>query len=327
MRSLAARWQAATLLFLFILPFVMLFGVAADPSLLFSGQIDPLVTRGVLIALGASPLIKLQPFQNVAANQTAVLPEIPQVMIYEGILLQLGGTFTKAQITGLRLWLGGKKIWEITGTHLDSLNQYYKRTAGATFLQMWFANPNAFDMASYMAGAIDTSVGYSNFWMEADIGGATGPTLAAYSLRSAPPDKDPAFPGMIRSILKSINAPASAAEFTIPVPMGGRGGALFRAVHYFHTNITKLQVLKDSFPLLQEGTNAVVQYYENELYRTTQAGLISWDPTQQNDDRDAVPTVKGVDSNGQNVLSTFEHKVTVSAADTLTIYPDLLTTP
>lgn len=271
--------------------------------------------------MGASVLPKLPPFQNVAANQTAVLPEIPQGMVYEGILLQLGGTFTKAQITGIRIWLGGKKIWDITGADLDSINAYNKRTAVATFLPIWFANPNAPDMVSYMAGAIDTSVGYSNFWMEVDIGGATNPTLVAYALRSAPSDKDPKFRGMIRALLKTTYAAPSAAEFTIPIPMGGKGGALFRAVHYFHAQITKLQVIKDSFFLLQEGTNAVVQYYENELYRTTQAGLISWDPTQQNDERDAVPTVKG-DGN----LSNFEHKVTFAAADTIRIYSDLLTT-
>lgn len=271
--------------------------------------------------MGASVLQKLPPFQNVVANGTAVLPDIPQGMVYESLLLQLGGGNTIANMTGIRLWLGGKKIWEVTGQHLDALNKYCKRAGSATFLPLWFANPNAPDIESYMAGAIDTSPRYSNFSLEIDHGAAVGPTLTAFAMKSSPRDKSAQLQGMVRALVKSAHAPASANEFSLPVPIGTRSGALIRAIHFFHAQITKLQVTKDSFFLLQEGSNAVVQYLENEFYRTTQAGLISWDPTQQNDDRDAIPTLRE-----QGVLSTFEFKVTTAAADNITAYSDLLAT-
>lgn len=271
----------------------------------------------------AGVIHKLSPFQNVGANLTAVLPEIARGgFTYENILLKLGGTaFTKAMITGIRLTLGGKVIWDVTGAHLDDLNDYVKRGTNVAYLPLWFANPNARDISGYLAGAIDTSFGYKDFSLEVDIGGATAPTLEAYALKSGPIDRSQPYAAMVRTLKKSAHAPSSAAEHDLKIPVGGRQGALIRALHFFHANITKLQVTKDSFNLLQEGVNAVNQFYQGELYRTVQAGLVSWDPTYQDDDRDAVPTLVA-----PGVLSAFEFKVTVSAADAITAYSDLLQT-
>src|SRR3990172_4873381 len=97
------------------------------------------------------PIIQLPPLQNVGANLTAVLPAINQGWTYEKIWFRLGGTtFAKNKISALRLILGGKKIWEVTGAHLEAINNYYKQTssgaatvdgttAAPQFLTMHFA--------------------------------------------------------------------------------------------------------------------------------------------------------------------------------------------
>lgn len=266
-----------------------------------------------------SVLHKLPPFQNVGASLTAVNPALPMGMVYECILLQLSGSLTKALSTGMRIWLGGKKIWDITGPHLTDINEYYQMPTDATFLPVWFADPLANNPADYLAGAVDTSVGYSNFNIEYDMGAGATHGLTAFGLLSAPQANTDRTKSLIRALVKANHAPASATEHELQIPMGG-AGALLRGIHFFHANITKLQVLKDNFNLVQEGANAVIQFSQG-IFRTAQAGMISFDPIYKNDIKDAVPTLR---SDGNK--ATFQNKVTVSAADTIVSYTDMLTT-
>lgn len=268
-------------------------------------------------------LQKLNPFSNVGANLTAVMPFISQGMTFERIMLKMGGTtFTEAHITAIRLTLGGKKIVEISGAHLKDINEYYKETAVTNYLNIWFADPNAQNMDDYLAGALDTSNQYSNFSMEVDIGAATAPTLEAWADLSAPIQKSAVYKNLFRTLIKTVHAPGAANEFSLPVAFGSAQGALIRGVHMFHTNVTKLQVKKDGFYLLEDAANALNQAYQNNYGRTTQAGLINWDPLVSNKSQfRLVPTLRG-DGRQANI----ELKATVSAADTITAYSDLLQT-
>lgn len=270
--------------------------------------------------------IKLPPFVNVAASQTAVLPQVPQGPTYERIDFKLGGGATPlaaGHMTELRIILGGKKIVTITGADLLDINEYFKETSDAAYLSFHFADPTAQNYDDYMAGALDTSNPYSDFAVEIDINGTpVTPTLEAYAEVSGPIPKAKAYAGMFRSIIKSTAAPSSAAEHTLGVPTGSRLGAFLRGVHLFHANVTKLQVYKDSFPLLQEGVVAVVQQAQKKFNRSIQAGLLSFDPMYKSrSHRDAVATVR---ANGQQ--SVFEIKATTSAADSIRVYSDLLQT-
>ena len=268
-------------------------------------------------------LKKLSPFSNVGANLTAVLPFITQGMTFERIMLKMGGTtFSETHISAIRVTLGGKKIVEISGAHLKDINEYYKETAVTNYLNIWFADPNAKNFDDYMAGALDTSNQYSNFSMEVDIGGATAPTLEAWADMSAPIQKGAVYKNMFRTLIKSIHAPSAANEFSLPVPLGSAQGSFIRGIHMFHTNVTKLQIVKDGFYLLEDAANALNQAHQNNFGRTTQAGLINWDPVATNFARHrVVPTLR---ADGRQ--ATFEVKATVSAADTITAYSDLLQT-
>lgn len=270
-----------------------------------------------------SVLQKLPPFQNVGANLTAVLPEIRKIMGWtvEEIFFKLGGGNNKANMTGIRVILGGKKIVEITGSHLDDINEYFKLTANAAYLPIWFANPKAKSLADFLLGALDLSVGYSNLAIEVDLGAGVAPTLEAYARLSSPIPKQSGFQNVFRTLIKSAHAPSAAAEHSLPIPLGSRRGAFIRALHLYHAQITKLQVYKDSFPLIEEGVNAVLQFDQNQANRTTQAGLISADFVLDDIDALAVPTLRGV-----NDPAGFDVKVTTAAADNITAYSDLLQT-
>src|SRR4030067_861306 len=72
---------------------------------------------------------------------------LPLGDMYHAIQLTYGGTvFDQGDMTGIRLIIDGKTVWNITGTHLDLLNNYRKLTdASATKLTMWFADPTLND--------------------------------------------------------------------------------------------------------------------------------------------------------------------------------------
>lgn len=265
---------------------------------------------------------QLNPFSNVVATGTAVLPIINQGMLFERIVLQRGGTtFNADMITAIRIVLGGKKIWEISGKHLMDLNEYYRETSGANEMNIWFADPRAKNRDDRLAGALDTVQPYSNFSMEVDISGATAPTLVAYAEQRSGSPKGARYKNLIRTITKSVHAPSAANEFSLAVPFGSAQGGYIRGVHLFHANVTKLQVVKDGFYLAENLANALNQAMQNNHSRTTQAGMLSWDPMKSDLSDDLVPMLRA-DGNRAN----FELKATVSAADTITAYSDLLQT-
>lgn len=270
---------------------------------------------------------QLNPFSNVVRTGTAVLPIINQGMLFERIVLQRGGTnFTADMIKSIRIILGGKKIWEISGAHLMDLNEYYRETSGANEMNIWFADPRAKNRDDRLAGALDTVQPYSNFSMEVDIEGSTAapvtePTLVAYAEQRSSTPKGANYKNLIRTITKSVHAPGAANEFSLQLPLGSQQGGYIRGVHMFHANITKLQVVKDGFYLAENLGNALNQAMQNNHTRTTQAGMLSWDPMKSDLSDDLVPMLRA-DGNRAN----FELKATVSAADTITAYSDLLQT-
>lgn len=62
--------------------------------------------------------VKNLPFTNVVANGIATV-SLPVGMSYNRIILALGGTFTKAMITNVKVRLNGKVVFENTGSRLE----------------------------------------------------------------------------------------------------------------------------------------------------------------------------------------------------------------
>ncbi len=267
--------------------------------------------------------VELPPLQNVGANLTCVMPVIPQGETYDCIMLKLGGTaFVKTDIDEIRINLGGKRIVEISGSQMDSINSYLGHTANATYLPIWFKEPTARTIVGEDIGGLDTSVSYSSFSMEVDIGGATDPTLKAFALRSDPKNVNDGTKLMFRAFLQSQPPAGGAATYNLDLPMGSSDGTLLKRAHFFHTYLTNLEVKKDSVMIWESDALADDQFLQNELTRSTQAGHFCFDPLFRDNQSEAIPTIR---DNGQR--SNFEWKATFSAADTgFTVISELYTT-
>lgn len=263
--------------------------------------------------------LKLPPFQNVVASQTAVLPGLPRGNMYAAIVFELGGTFTQAQMSHIRLNVNGKTVVNITGTHLDAINNYDGLNDTATFLTYWFADPTVQDPVMSQLGCLDTSRGVEEFGIEVELGAATNPTLKAFALVLPPSPKGDRFANMFKSVIKTVHAPGAAGQFNLEVGRGSKAGGFIRRNHFFHANVTSVAVKRDGVNLMDDLTIAEIEYMNEQKWRTGQSGHTCFDPLSQQWIEDMVPTLRG-DGNP----AVFEHLVTVSGADTVTAYTELL---
>lgn len=265
-------------------------------------------------------IIKQPPFRNVGAGLTAVLPLLDLGGTFKSITFKLGGTFTKAQIDEVRIRYQGVLIWQFTGSEMDTLNQSRLLTADANYLTMHFANPRARTITGEMIGAIDTS-NATKFSVEVDINGAAvTPTLECWANIVAPKDDNDLHKRTIRAMLRNTHAPAAAGKFNLPVALGSIGGALLAGAHFFHTNITDIDVRKGSTYLQDQGEIALIQFMQDELNRSAQAGLYSFDPVFSDNQSDAIATLRE-----PGKLANFTFDVTVSAADVIEVLAELYT--
>lgn len=274
----------------------------------------------------------LPPFTNVAASGTAHLSSVPlgEFAIY-GFQFDLSGTdFTAALSTGIRLVLDGKRIWDITGAHLNKINQYYGFEAidDEGFAYIWLGDPNARTAFGEMLGALDVSGGrYRSLSIEWDIGAADAPTLTGKVFLAQPKPANNAEKGvwgkeMFRSMVKKTTAVTGAAQHTLEVPLGTSQGALIRAIHFMDAGdlLTALSVKRDGGFLLEDAAELALDETQLNFNRAPQALHHAFDPMLSNNFSDAVPTLQ----KGGKQRSVFDIRATTSNTDTITTYSDLL---
>jgi hypothetical protein len=265
--------------------------------------------------------IKLPPFQNVGAGQKALMPRIQQGEVFHGILLKLGGTFTKAHITRLLIRLGGKVIWDVTGAQLDTMNQYMGMTANASYLLIPFSEFNARTLLGEQIGAIDTRTAvYSDFALEADIdAAAVTPSLEAWKLVTN--EKivgDARHLPLFKAMIPGIHTPNSSGTHNLDVAVGSAAGSLVKRLHFWHVNIIEQSVKRDGQDIYDQVPNALAQFWQNNLTRVTQAGHLCFDPLTLDNQSEALATVR---PDGRRV--SYEWRSTLSAGDTITTVSEL----
>lgn len=260
-------------------------------------------------------------FNNVVAGSTASITNLHQGDVCEALLLKLGGTFTKAQIDGIRVRLGGKAVVDdLTGSQLDTINKYMGRTDNAAYLMIHFADPNSRTIDGEAIGGIDTSLNYGSFSIEVDINsGATSPTLECWMLKR-PAQAARLDRSVFKAYLKATQNLGAAGTYSLQPPLGSLVGNLINRVHHFHSNITKLNVKKSGLDIQDEGEVGVIQFLQNELNRTTQAGHFCYDPLFDNNQSNSISTTK---PDGQP--APLEFRATVSAADNIIMVSELYT--
>lgn len=236
-------------------------------------------------------LLKLTPFTNVVANQTATLDLLALTAgrVIDRVILMLGGTFTKTQINDIRVKANGKIIWQDSGDRTDKRNQYRGLTAAATFLTVDFSEIRAKNQLDQMLGCIDTTrSGISSLTMEVDIGGATSPTLAAWAecswQNTQVESQQGSQYGGADLIGKVLNFPhqvnATAAKYPITIPYGRQGGSLIKRIHLVPPasgiTLNGFEVRKNGVTIF-DSTIAVNNFINTEYQRVTQSGWIHCD--------------------------------------------------
>lgn len=219
---------------------------------------------------------------NVVATGTATAQVTPGRTI-ENIVLKMGGTFTKAMITMVRVRANGRTIVEATGTELDKLFTYRGTANGATYLEIPFQDEG---LKSYMDGtptAFDTSQGITNITVEVSISGATSPTLEIILSESAA-QRDIAtgapapYAGMLGKILRYPFAVSTGGTLSFNAPFGKDVGAVIKRVHVVHANMTGATVKQDGL-IVHESLLAENSNYQTSRRRTPQANFYTIDFT------------------------------------------------
>lgn len=260
------------------------------------------------------------PFSNVVANGTATNQITPGRTV-ETFQLKLGGTFTKAMITMLKLKANGKVFFECSGSDLDKLNAYRGEASDAAFLNVPFADFSLDGEIDMMVGAFDTSLGIANITSEVTIVGATAPVLTPILVESAKQTgKDGQtlpFGPIMTKVLRYPFSIATGGTLPVTVPFGPQNGAIIKRLHVFHGgNMTGATVKQDGL-VIHESVKAENEYMQKRHGLVPQANVYTIDFVPDGFVKKALDTR---DARSMEWLFTF------SAADVGNVYVEYLDT-
>lgn len=235
-------------------------------------------------------ILRLPDFANVVASGTATL-KLPKYMLtLDRLVLRLGGTFTKAMISAIRLKIGSRTVWSVEaqgatagGTHLDRHNKYRGLFDQATNLTIDFTERDFMNVVAREIGGYDMSKFAEDLFLEVVIAGATAPTL--YALGGfTPPQGANDDPDQL--IQKLVGVPFSVgAGGRFYIPFEPRGALIKRAYIHFNgttggaatdSNLSKVEVRKNGFTLFdpQDSDNRFIQ---QEYRKVPQAQMFALD--------------------------------------------------
>lgn len=235
------------------------------------------------------------PFSNVTANGVATANVTPGRTI-EKITLKLGGTFTKAMITLLKVKANGKVVFESTGTILDKLNSYRTSIAqDASYLDIFFSDFSMLDEFDRMVSAFDTASGIANITLEVTIAGATAPTLVMKLVESGM-QKDRSgnaapYAPLMKKLLQYPFSMASGGRLPITIPFGPGNGAIIKRVHIQQVtgNMTGATVKQDGL-VIMENIKLENEYQNKQLGKSPQPLIYTLDFVADGNVRKALDT-------------------------------------
>lgn len=278
---------------------------------------------------------RLEPVLGVVATGSFTLTSRKVLgNVIERVILELGGTsLTKAMITNLVVRLNGKVILgPISASNLDVENRYLTLVNDAARLTIDFTELVSRSIQGQLMGAIDTDAsGVTDFTIEGTITGATAPTMVAYAQLRAPsslsPERgfDPRTRALIRALVPTTVTETAAGEFQHDLNYGSKGNALIKRVFVHSTILTAFRVKRDSLEMFELVTQALGEFITEENGRQWQTNLFIYDPLQDGNQPDAVPT-RVVTPQGTAREANFEWLFTVSGAGTHTVLSDIYTT-
>jgi hypothetical protein len=275
-------------------------------------------------------LIRLNQFPAVAANarSTLVTDQLIDTSIH-GLVFERGGVaFTNAHLSNLRVRVDGKDVVNgITGAQLIDLNEYEGLTDVANYTFLFFGDPTARTIRGQHIGDLDLSVYRKPLEIEVDVGAATSPTLQCYAITSVPKlAMGIGFNELeamnLRALIRTVIQPAAAVtRSSYGVSLGSVPGARIRRLALFHTNLTKVELQKQSLRKWDDIATALNTAVQAQYARTAQSGLYVLDRVMDGNQGEAETTVQS-DGRPWNI----QLNLTTSAGDTISAFADVLTT-
>lgn len=230
----------------------------------------------------AAQILPLQAFSNVVAAGVAV-SDLRHLFGYsiERLILKLGGTFTKAMITGVQVKANGKVIYDSAGSQIDLRQSYRGLTASATFLTIDFLELKSRTKLGMMGGALDTTLGIKDLRLEVTTSGATSPTLTGWAEVSIP-QVTPEFQNvrpLIAKVHRATQSIGGAGTFMLQVPHmdPNAGGSIFKRIAVFSSNMTGGRIERNGIREWDLDNAAANNYNQTEYGRATQTGLWMFD--------------------------------------------------
>lgn len=274
-------------------------------------------------------LLKVDPFENVAASSLATAQFIPDrdLAVFAIILILGGTTFTiDTHVTDVTIKAGGKSLLpKVTGARIDDLNNYDGVITDAAHLPFFFGDPTANALRGQRLGSYDMTIYRRPLTIQVNIGAATAPTLDAYALVHPPKlalglgftaDEAQTHRALIESILQPS---AAVTRKAFGLSLGSEAGALIRKIGFFHSNLTSLEVKKNGLSIFEDVDIALNNYVQDDIFaRAPVSTVYVFDPTVDGNQSEALTTV-----NADETPANYQVLVTASASDTITTYADV----
>lgn len=266
--------------------------------------------------------------EGVSAGSIATL-NCPIGLTYHGFLFTMGGTTFDLQtyITELRLKGNGREIFKVSGSDLDTINKFDGRAGASSTQFYWDLERYGLDLATGgtaaealrgreltaigtgLNPAVTKAIELSTLQLEMDISSsASAPTLTCKALQSPPRSL-----GLLKKRRKFTYSPGGAVEFEISdLPRGDLIDKIY--IKSANNYITQVKLERDNFTAFDRtpDENNLIQ---NDGVRVPQSSWFVIDPSERGRGDEALVTA---------TVQDFRLKITVSAADTLTVYVDYL---
>lgn len=275
-------------------------------------------------------LIKLNSFPSVAASarSTLVTDQLMDRSVHALIVERGGTSFTNAHVSNFRCRLDGKDVVNgITGAQLVDINEYDGLVDVTNYTMYFFGDPAARTIRGQHLGDLDLSIYRKPLEIELEIGAATAPTAQMWALVGVPKLQmgigyTPLEAAQLRALVRTVIQPAAAVtRNAYGVSLGSEPGARIRKIAFFHTNLTKVELKKQSLTKWDDVATALNSAVQQQYARTPQSGLYMLDRIVDGNQGEAEMTVQQ-DGRPWNL----QLSLTTSAGDTITAFADLYST-
>lgn len=268
--------------------------------------------------------IRLPQLQNVGPNQRVSL-RLPLGVTYEKLYFSLGTNILVSLVSNIVLRINNKEFqrWNTAAALNDGLNDYKGNLSGQTdFFVLDFTEKDAKEEVGMKLGTVAATqeAGVQEFTLEFDLGNyvvAAGSTISAYADVEAPSANR-----ILQRVQVQQKVIGAAAQEQIFIPFGMNGYQVKRII-IAHANLSSVRVRRDGVDVFEDLPVAVANKRLQDFGRIPQAGYHVMDFMPDALQSNAFNTANILGRDGKPVpVQNLDVRVTVSAADTLTIYTE-----